>query len=174
MGQPPEDLGLVAVPFMDNPLVIIAAPKHPLAKRRRIPLVELQGESFVVRELASGTRIAMERFFSDRGVKLKTSMEMRSNEAVQQAVQAGLGLGIVSIHTLALELETHRLVVLDVDSFPIMRQWYIVHRIGKRLSPVAQAFKDFVTKDAATLWQIPGSASTDASSPPVRRPPRTS
>lgn len=153
MGQPPEDLDLVAEPFMDNPLVVIAAPGHPLTARRQIPLADLQGEAFVVREHASGTRIAMERFFAERGVQLKAGMEMRSNEAVQQAVQAGLGLGIVSIHTLELELETGRLVVLDVESFPIMRQWYIVHRAGKRLSPVAQAFKSFVLEEAAALWQ---------------------
>lgn len=156
MGQPPEDPELVAEPFMDNPLVVIAAPEHPLAGLRRIPLADLQGESFVVREPASGTRIAMERFFAERGVRLRTGMEMRSNEAVQQAVQAGLGLGIVSIHTLELELEAGRLVVLDVEGFPIMRQWYIVHRAGKRLSPVAQAFKSFVLAEAAELWQPPG------------------
>jgi len=156
MGQPPDELGLVAEAFMDNPLVVIAAPDHPLTKRTKIPLAELQHEPFVVREFASGTRIAMERAFARQGIRLKTSMEMRSNEAVQQAVQAGLGLGIVSIHTLSLELETHRLAILDVESFPIMRQWYIVHRIGKRLSPVAQAFKDFVIKEAAQLWRIPG------------------
>jgi DNA-binding transcriptional LysR family regulator len=157
MGQPPEELDLIAEPFMDNPLVIIAAPDHPLTRRRgRIPLVDLQGETFVVRETGSGTRIAMERFFADRGVRLKAGMEMRSNEAVQQAVQAGLGLGIVSIHTLELELKTGRLIVLDVESFPIMRQWYIVHRTGKRLSPVAQAFQSFVLQEAASLWRLPG------------------
>ncbi len=156
MGRPPEDMELVAEPFMDNPLVVIAAPDHPLAGQRDIPLEALQGEIFVVREMASGTRIAMERFFAEQGVRLNTGMEMRSNEAVQQAVQAGLGLGIVSIHTLELELESGRLVVLDVASFPIMRQWYIVHRKGKRLSPVSQAFKAFVCEEAIALWQLPG------------------
>lgn len=156
MGKPPEELDLAAEPFMDNPLVIIAAPDHPFTRRKRIPLADLQGETFVVREPASGTRIAMERFFAQKGVRLKTGMEMRSNEAVQQAVQAGLGLGIVSIHTLELELETGRLAVLDVETFPIMRRWYIVHRTGKRLSPVAQAFKSFVLHEAASLWRLPG------------------
>ena len=158
MGRPPEDMDLVAEPFMDNPLVVIAAPDHPLAGQKGIPLEALQGETFVVREMASGTRIAMERFFAEQGVQLNTGMEMRSNEAVQQAVQAGLGLGIVSIHTLELELESNRLVMLDVDAFPIMRQWYIVHRKGKRLSPVVQAFKAFVCEEAAALWHLPGSA----------------
>lgn len=156
MGRPPEGLDLEAEPFMDNPLVVIAAPDHPFAKRKRIPLADLQGETFVVRESVSGTRIAMERFFNEKGIRLTTGMVMKSNEAIQQAVQAGLGLGIVSLHTLELELKTKRLVVLNVESFPIMRQWYIVHRKGKRLSPVAQAFKSFVLKEAVSLWRMPG------------------
>ncbi len=161
MGKPPEGLDLVAEPFMDNPLVVIAAPDHPLVSRQPLTLEDLRGETFVMREPESGTRTAMERFFAGRGVRLRTGMEMRSNEAVQQAVQAGLGLGIVSVHTLALELETGRLVILDVEAFPIMRQWYIVHRSGKRLSPVAQAFRAFVLEEAVRHWKIPGARSPD-------------
>jgi len=89
----------------------------------------------------------MQRFFAEHQVHLTTGMEMTSNEAIKQAVEAGLGLGIVSIHTLALELEARWLVVLDVREFPILRHWYVVQRQGKRLSPVAQAFKDFVIND---------------------------
>jgi len=145
MGQPPEDLDLDAVPFMENPLVIIAPPDHPLVSANKpIPLQRIQEETFVVREMQSGTRIAMERFFSEKGIRLKAGMEMTSNEAIKQAVEAGLGLGLVSIHTLELELETHRLSVLDVKDFPIMRFWYIVKRKGKRLSPTAQRFQEFV------------------------------
>ena len=81
---------------------------------------------------------------------------MSSNEAIKQAVQAGLGLGIVSIHTLQLELETKRLTVLDMENFPILRHWYVVHRQGKRLSPVAQLFKEFIIKEARGLLQQPG------------------
>lgn len=147
MGKPPEDRDLEATVFMDNPLVVIAAPDHPLAMARDIVLKSLQKETFVVREPGSGTRIAMQRFFTEHDVHLSTGMEMTSNEAIKQAVEAGLGLGIVSIHTLALELETRWLVVLDVREFPILRHWYVVQRRGKRLSPVAQAFKDFVIND---------------------------
>lgn len=156
MGRPPEKLDLVAEPFMENPLVIIASPSHPLARMKKIPLARIQQETFVVREQGSGTRIAMERFFAEQGVQLSTGMEMSSNEAIKQAVQAGLGLGIVSIHTLELELETRRLQVLDVESFPILRHWYVVHRQGKRLSPVAQIFKEFVIKEARGLLKVPG------------------
>jgi len=155
MGRPPEGLDLVAEPFTENPLVVIAAPTHPLVATEHIPLEWLQQETFVVREQGSGTRTAMERFFAEKRVRLSTGMEMSSNEAIKQAVQAGLGLGIVSIHTLQLELETKRLAVLDVEFFPILRHWYVVHRQGKRLSPVAQLFKEFVTREARALLQEP-------------------
>jgi DNA-binding transcriptional LysR family regulator len=75
-------------------------------------------------------------------------MEMSSNEAIKQAVQAGLGLGILSLQTLEQELALKRLAVLAVEGFPIMRHWYIVHRADKRLSPVARAFKAFVLETA--------------------------
>ncbi|GMR20241.1 MAG: LysR family transcriptional regulator [Gammaproteobacteria bacterium] len=146
MGQPPEGLDLVTEAFMENPLVVIAPPQHPLAGQNNIPFKRLQQETFVVREPDSGTRIAMERFFAEHGLTLTTGMEMTSNEAIKQAVEAGLGLGIVSIHTVELELETQRLVTLNAESFPILRHWYVVHRQGKRLSPVVQAFKDYVLK----------------------------
>ncbi|MBI1194786.1 MAG: LysR family transcriptional regulator [Gammaproteobacteria bacterium] len=155
MGQPPDGLDVDAEPFMENPLVVIAPPDHRLARERSIPLERLQDEPFVVREQSSGTRISMERFFDDAGIRLQASIEMRSNEALQQAVQAGLGLGIVSRHTLELELETHRLVILDVERFPIMRQWYLVHRTGKYLTPIARAFREFMLNEANKLWKLP-------------------
>jgi DNA-binding transcriptional LysR family regulator len=102
----------------------------------------------VVRETGSGTRGAAERFFEQKGVAFHTAIEMTSNEAIKQAVEAGLGLGIVSIHTLELELQTKRLKILDVKDFPILRHWYVIHRKGKRLSPVATAFKQFVLTEA--------------------------
>jgi DNA-binding transcriptional LysR family regulator len=144
MGQVPEDLGLEATRFMDNPLVVIAPPDHPLAARKAISVEDLAAESFLVRETGSGTRGAMERFFAARGLEIRSSMEMSSNEAIKQAVQAGLGLGILSLQTLEMELALKRLAVLKVESFPIMRHWYFVHRADKRLSPTAQAFKEFV------------------------------
>jgi len=148
MGQVPDGLGLEATRFMDNPLVVIAAPDHPLARKKRISVRELASESFLVREAGSGTRGAMERFFAARGLEIQSSMEMSSNEAIKQAVQAGLGLGILSLQTLEMELALKRLAVLKVEGFPIMRHWYIVHRADKRLSPVAQAFKGFVLQPA--------------------------
>jgi DNA-binding transcriptional LysR family regulator len=151
MGRPPAGLGLEAQSFMENRLVIIAPPTHPLVNTRSIPLARIQQETFLVREQGSGTRIAMERFFTDQGIHLTTGTEMSTNEAIKQAVQAGMGLGILSLHTVSLELETKRLAVLDVESFPIRRHWYVVHRQGKRLSTVTQAFKDFLLTEAANL-----------------------
>lgn len=155
MGRPPEEADLAAEAFADNPLVVIASPEHPLAAERSIPLKRLESESFVVREQGSGTRTAMERFFQAHGIHLHIPMEMNNNEAIKQAVQAGLGLGIVSIHTLELEMETARLVILDVEDFPIMRHWYLVHREGKRLTPVAQAFRQFVLQEADGILHRP-------------------
>ena len=151
MGQPPDGLDIAAESFMDNPLVVIAPVNHPLVGEKPIPLERLQHETFLVREQGSGTRISMERFFAQGGVTLTTGMEMSSNEAIKQAVQAGLGLGIVSIHTLELELEMKRLAVLEVESFPIMRHWFVVHRANKRLSAVSLAFKRFLLDEAAQL-----------------------
>lgn len=151
MGQPPSGLDVEAEAFMENPLVIVAPPGHPLAQQKKIPLKRLQEEVFLVREPGSGTRSAMERFFAEREIHLKTGMEVGSNEAIKQSVQAGLGLGLLSRATIEQELELKRLVVLDVAEFPIMRHWYVVHRRGKRLSAVAEVFKDFMLKEARAL-----------------------
>lgn len=148
MGLPPDGLDIDAEPFMENPLAVIASPSHPLALERNIPLPRLAQETFIVREPGSGTRSAMERFFAQHNLTLSTGMEMSTDEAIKQAVQAGLGLGILSLQTLEQELALKRLAVVAVEGFPIMRHWYIVHRADKRLSPLAQAFKAFVLEPA--------------------------
>ncbi len=154
MGQPPDDLDIVSESFMENPLVVIAPPDHPLCKMRQIPVKRLEEETFLVRELGSGTRSAMERFFSAHHISINKGMETDTNEAIKQAVQAGMGLAIMSLHTTELELETGRLKVLDVQDFPIMRHWHVVHRKNKRLSSVAQAFKVFLLKEATGLMPV--------------------
>jgi len=148
MGQPPEGVDVEAEAFMENPLVMVASPKHPLSSEKQLKLERFENEHFVVREIGSGTRSAIERFFTEHNVSFHTGIEMSSNEAIKQAVEADLGLGIVSVHTLELELETKRLQILDVNDFPIRRHWYVIQRKGKRLSPVAQAFKKFVLEQA--------------------------
>jgi len=148
MGQPPEGHDLSAQPFMDNPLVVIAAPNHPLASERNISLARLVEEPYVGREPGSGTRTAVEKVFAEAGLVLTAAMEMNKNEAIKQAVEAGLGLGVVSLHTVQSELAAHSLITLDVQGFPLHRQWYLVHRQGKRPSPAARAFEQFILSEA--------------------------
>jgi DNA-binding transcriptional LysR family regulator len=155
MGQPPEDMDLVAESFMPNPLVVIAPPSHPLCGAEMIPPQWLQGETFLVREPGSGTRSLMERVFAEKGLKPATPIEMSSTEAIKQGVEAGLGLALLSVHTLEMELALKRLVVLNVEGFPVLRDWYIVHRSGKRLSAVAQAFRDFVLQETRAIVHVP-------------------
>ena len=155
MGQPPEGVDVQSETFMENPLVMIAPANHPLVKDRNIPLKRFEDEHFVVRESGSGTRSAIQRFFNEHGVSFHTGIEMSSNEAIKQAVEAGLGLGIVSIHTLEMGLGNRRLVILNVEDFPIKRHWHIVQRNGKRLSPLAQTFKQFVLDEAVQFIRLP-------------------
>lgn len=155
MGLPPEDIELECEPFMENPLVVIAPPGHPLQNVAQIPAQRLGEEVFITREEGSGTRLAMERFFAERHISISAGMQMTRNEAIKQAVRAGMGLGVVSTHTIELELETKRLVVLDVEGFPLQRHWYMVYRKGKRLSPPARAFHDFVLAESQRIWDEP-------------------
>ena len=151
MGRPPEGMAAVAEPFARHPHVIIAAPGHPLAKKRRIALARLAQETFLIREPGSGTRGLLERLFAEHRLPLNVSMEMASNETIKQAVRAGMGISLLSLHTIGLELKTRRLAVLDVQGLPIVRDWYAVHLAAKRLSPLAQAFKDFLLSAAGKL-----------------------
>jgi DNA-binding transcriptional LysR family regulator len=151
MGRPPEALDTIAEPFAQHPHVIIAAPDHPLATRRRIMLETVAKETFIVREPGSGTRMAMQQFLEERQVTCNIGMEMASNETIKQAVMAGMGVSFISRHTIDLELHTNRLVVLDVRGTPVIRQWHVAHLAKKRLSPTVAAFKDFVLAHARDL-----------------------
>lgn len=155
MGQPPAGHDLDSTPFMENPLVVIAPLAHPLAKQHNIPLAHLAQEDFVAREPGSGTRSATEAFFQSHGLTLRAAMEMNKNEAIKQAVEAGLGLGVVSRHTVTLELAARRLIALDVEGFPIRRQWHLVHRRNKHFSLAASAFAQFVLTQATRMAGIP-------------------
>ncbi len=151
LGQPPDGLDISAESFLDNPLVVIAAIDHPLAKLKRIKFARLADETFLSREPGSGTRSAMERVFAQHKIQPRISMEMETNEAIKQAVQAGMGLGILSYHSIELELETRRLAMLNVEHFPLLRHWFIAHRSNKRLSSAALAFKEFLLGEAKKI-----------------------
>ena len=143
MGTPPKEVETVAAAFAPHPFVVIAPPEHQLAGRR-VPLADLAGETFLVREPGSGTRAAMGRFFQERHVAVRVGMEMSSNETIKQAVMAGMGLSFISQHTVSLELATGQLALVSADGLPVMRRWYVVQRREKRLSPAADAFREFV------------------------------
>jgi molybdate transport repressor ModE-like protein len=141
LGHTPERVDMVAQFFMDNPLVVIGPPDHPLASMARINLRQIEDETIVIREPGSGTRAAMERFFLESGINYQPGCELNTNEAVKQAVQAGLGIGVVPAQTIELELETGRLAILPFQGFPILRKWFVIHRSDKRLSNAALAFR---------------------------------
>jgi DNA-binding transcriptional LysR family regulator len=151
MGRSPQSLDTVAEPFAQNPHVIIASPDHPLAAQRRILVETIAKENFIVREPGSGTRLAMQQFFEQLRLAFKVGMEMASNETIKQAVMAGMGVSFISRHTIELELQTNRLVILDVRGTPVIRQWHVAHLAKKRLSPTASAFKQFVLTQGREL-----------------------
>ncbi len=149
--RPPENPDMIAEAFAPQPHVIIAAPEHRLARKRHIPLQALTHEAFIVRERGSDTRIAMEELLAEFRVKFNVTMEIKSTETIKQAVIAGMGISFLSAHTIGTELELGRLSVLDVEGFPVMREWHIVHHKNKRLPPVAVAFKEFLLQEGAAL-----------------------
>ena len=148
LGRPPEHMDIHLEPFMENPLVVLAASDHPLAKEHNITAERLAEEPFLMREPGSGTRLATEQFFSEHGLRCKVKMELGSNEAIKQAVVGDLGIAVLSAHTLALERHARELVVLDVQGFPLQRHWYLAYPKERTLSVVAQAFLDFMQAES--------------------------
>ncbi|MDH5485192.1 MAG: LysR substrate-binding domain-containing protein [Gammaproteobacteria bacterium] len=151
MGQIPEDEQLETYPFLENILVPVAHPNHPLASQKNVPLEAIVGERFLVREVGSGTRLVFDRLLKNKGLKVEPYMELGSSEAIKQGVMAGLGLAILSLHSLRLEQAAHKLVVLDVEGFPVRRRWYAVHLKGKKLSLVARTFLDYILVESNSI-----------------------
>jgi DNA-binding transcriptional LysR family regulator len=143
VGQPPEDIDVIATPIMDNPIVVLAPPDHPLAGKKNIPLERIAHETWLMRERGSGTRNAIERTFSGHGLNIHPRLELGSNEAIKQAILAGLGISALSRHALSLN-QPGQFAVLDVKGFPILRHWYAVYPAGRQLSVVAQAFLEYL------------------------------
>jgi DNA-binding transcriptional LysR family regulator len=140
MMMPPDHLAVIAEPFLENPLVIIAPRKHPLTHKKRLPLQVLSEYPFLMREEGSGTRRAAQAFFSQHALELQVRMSLGSNEAIKHAVAAGLGLSLLSRHTLRDNPVQEGIEILDVRGFPLKRSWYFVHRNDRELSPIAHAF----------------------------------
>ena len=148
MGQVPDDDRFEAYPFLENILVTTAPPNHPLAKNKKISLDKLVKERFIGREPGSGTRLVFDKLLESKGFKIEPYMELGSSEAIKQGVMAGLGLAVLSLHSLCLERDAGKLVVLNVEGFPIRRRWFAVHLKGKTLSLTAKTFLDYILKNS--------------------------
>jgi DNA-binding transcriptional LysR family regulator len=151
--NPPAEQEVVCQPILPNPIVMFARVDHPLAKRRRIPFAALAGEDFLMREPGSGTRRVAYELFDRHGIEPRVRMELSTNEAIKQAILAGLGVSLLSRYTLGLDTEQRELTVLDVEGLPVERQWQFVYPVGKQVSPAARAFMDFVRAEAKRLVQ---------------------
>lgn len=145
MGRPPEDFAVESQPIGPHPNVMIARPDHPLAGKAHISKRELVGQNFIVREQGSGTRSMFDYFFSGLSMRSdKVRIEIASNETIKQAVMAGLGLSLISAHTIEAEVASGRLAILDVDGLPIIREWYAIHRSDRVLSQAGRAMWNFM------------------------------
>lgn len=144
MGRVPEELNVIAQPFLENPLVVVAPSNHPLVGQKNIPLARLAEETFLLREVGSGTRLTMERCFASHDLEIKEGIVLGSCEAIKQGILAGLGLSILPRHTLNLELALGIIQILDVAEFPLRRQWYVAYLCDKSLSLVARTFLEFL------------------------------
>ena len=154
MGQPPADVEVEMVLLGKHPHIVVAAAGHRLAKKK-LAATDLADETFITREVGSGTRMLMEQFFQKTGLKAKIGMEMDSNETIKQAVIAGLGIAFISQHTVSHELQQRRLVSLKVSGLPVMRQWHAIRRADKILLPPARAMLDFLGQEGARYLPSP-------------------
>jgi DNA-binding transcriptional LysR family regulator len=173
MVRPPADMDVVALPFAPHPYVIVAPPNHPLARARQIPRAALNRERFVARESGSDTWNSMHEVFGRQFSRLNIAMQIQSTETIKQAVVAGMGIAFLSAHTIGLDLEAGTLVVLDVQDFPAILHWYLVHNRTKRLPPVAAAFKEFLLHEGAPLIERLVRFGLTAAKTPTAPPART-
>lgn len=151
LSQPPQDIDLYTHPFLDNPLVVIARYDHPLVKEKNIPIKKLKDETFIMREKGSGTRKSIERLFNEHNISPPVRLELGSNEAIKQAIAGGLGISILSKHTLNSPHALEELTILDVVNFPIERRWYVTYLEGKELSVIAQTFLKYLLEESKML-----------------------
>jgi LysR family transcriptional regulator, low CO2-responsive transcriptional regulator len=143
LGTPPQEIDVISKQIMDNPIVVLAAPNHPLAGKPNLTLADLAQQPWVMREAGSGTRKAIERLFHEHGLEIRPRLELGSNEAIKQAILADLGISALSCHALTLH-QPGQFAVLDVEGFPIRRHWYAVYPAGRQISVLARAFLDFL------------------------------
>lgn len=148
MGRPPRDWPNRAEPFALHPHVLVTGPEHPFARLERVPAAALAREPFIVREPGSGTRAALEEYLGQHHLQPTFLMEMDSTEAIKQAVMAGLGVSLLSLHTIGLERRHGLIAVPAVEGLPLMRRWHLVSAAARLLSPAAEAFRYFMLEQA--------------------------
>ncbi|MBP0020632.1 MAG: LysR family transcriptional regulator [Cyanobacteria bacterium SBLK] len=144
LSHPPEDIDLEVRRFLENPLVVVAKSDHPLAGKHNIPIEELNGEPFISREAGSGTRRAVQELFGKQKISVRVRLELGSNEAIKQAIAGGLGISVLSKHSLFPEELQKELTILDICKFPIERYWYVAYLSSKQLSAIAQTFLEYL------------------------------
>jgi LysR family transcriptional regulator, low CO2-responsive transcriptional regulator len=149
MSQVPENLDVNYQQFLENPLVVFAPENHPLVHERNIPIERLAGEAFIMREPGSGTRRTVQKLLDEHGITVKVKLELGSNEAIKQAIAGGLGISVLSRHTLM--PDTSEIVILDVQHFPIKRDWYMIYPAGKQLSIVARTYFEYLLNEAKKI-----------------------
>ena len=148
VSNPPDGVDLCTQPFLDNPLVVVALKNHPLAGKKNISISNLEGEPFIMREHGSGTRKAVQSLFEEHDISVHVRLELGSNEAIKQAIAGGLGISVLSQHTLISEGIDSELTVLDIEHFPIQRRWYVAYLGGKQLSVISKAFLDYLLEES--------------------------
>lgn len=146
----PEDIDIEKFEFVNNPLVVVAPVDHPLAKKKNINFSKLCGDPFIMREPGSGTRYSVEKFLLKSGHQINEKMTIESNEAIKHSVMSGLGISILSVHTLAQE-SIDNIRILDVKGFPIQNHWYVVYLRNKQLSDIAQTYLEFLRSDGKEI-----------------------
>jgi DNA-binding transcriptional LysR family regulator len=158
ISSPPEQPDLNIHPFLENPLVVIGPKDHPLAGKAKVPIQALNGEQFIMREPGSGTRHAVQKLFAEHEVDVKVRLELGSNEAIKQAIAGGLGVSVLSLHTIISEGTKGEFAILDIEHFPIERHWYVASLAGKQLSVVSQAFLTYLLEESHAMVEkcLPG------------------
>jgi LysR family transcriptional regulator, low CO2-responsive transcriptional regulator len=173
VSAPPEQPDLKIYPFLENPLVVLGPQDHPLVGKPRSPITALDGEQFIMREPGSGTRYAVQKLLAEHDVNVKVRLELGSNEAIKQAIAGGLGISVLSLHTIISEGTRGEFAILDVEHFPIDRHWYVAHLAGKQLSVVSQAFLNYLLEESHAMVDslLPGINRAPAAIGPAAKVP---
>lgn len=148
----PEELTVHKETLMENQLFVVGN-KNETTPKNKITKNELKGMPLIYREEGSGTRVVMENYFREHKITVRKKMELTSNEAVKQAVIAGLGNSIMPLIGLRNEISSGDIKIIPTVGFPIKSNWNLIWLQGKKLSPVAQAYVDYIQKNKAAILQ---------------------